>query len=289
MSFRTVVIKNRVKLEYSLNCMICRGEQDLRINLNEISMVIIQNISSSITSVLLSELVKRKIQVIFCDDKNNPQFELMPYYASSNSYTKITNQIKWEKEFKEELWKLIIQEKIRNQATVLYKNKKDNSEKLISYVENVEKDDKSNREGHAAKVYFNSLFGNDFNRRDDSIPINKYLNYGYSLILSAINREIVSFGYLTPLGIHHIGENNPFNLSCDFMEPLRPLIDDFVVQENLDEDNFKSRLISVLSKKVIIDEKENYLDNAIHLYIQSLLTCLNTSDTSKIKFIRYES
>lgn len=288
MSFRTVVIKNRVKMEYSLNNLICRGENEIQINLNEVSCIIVENMASVITTSLLVELVKRKIQVIFCDEKHQPQFELVPYISSVNPYVKIKTQMQWTKEIKDKLWQLITKEKITNQARVLKKNEYDTYLMLEEYAENVKENDETNREGHAAKVYFNSLFGMDFSRRDLSIETNQFLNYGYSLIMSAINREIVSFGYLMPIGIHHIGETNPYNLSCDFMEPLRPIVDNYVIVKQLTKENYKSELVKILSEKCIIDEKENYLDNAIHLYVQSLLTALNEGDISKVKFIYYE-
>lgn len=53
---------------------------------------------------------------------------------------------------------------------------------LHGYIEELEVGDVTNREGHAAKVYFNALFGKDFTRSRDCI-INAALNYGYSLIL----------------------------------------------------------------------------------------------------------
>ena len=49
---------------------------------------------------------------------------------------------------------------------------------LSSYVSEIEVGDTTNREAHAAKVYFNALFGRDFSRSDDHI-INAALNYGY--------------------------------------------------------------------------------------------------------------
>lgn len=212
-------------MEYSLNYLVCRGEKEIKINLNEISLLIIQNISSSLTVSLMSKLVEKKIGVIVCDEKNNPQFELMPYHSVYNSYAKIKKQISWDESTKAVLWTEIIKRKIYSQAQLLKSRDETAYTKLLKYMGEVELGDISNREGHAAKVYFNSLFGKDFSRGDDSIQINKYLNYGYSIILSAVNREIVSFGYLTQLGIHHIGETNPYNLSCDFMEPLRPFVD----------------------------------------------------------------
>ncbi len=288
MSFRTIIIKNRVKMEYSLNYLICRGEKEIKINLDEISLIIIQNISSAITISLMSKLVEKKIGVIICDEKNNPQFELVPYHSVHNSYSKIKKQISWNEDSKKYLWKEIIKQKIYNQANLLKYKEEDSCQKLLDYIKGVELGDVSNREGHAAKVYFNSLFGVSFSRRDDSNKKNKYLNYGYSILLSAINREIVSFGYLTQLGIHHIGETNPFNLSCDFMEPLRPLVDKIVVSKDIDDTNFKNKMIDLLTIKCLFNSRETFLDNAIHLYVQSILSYLNTGDIGKIKFIEYE-
>ena len=95
---------------------------------------------------------------------------------------------------------------------------------LNGYIKEIKFNDATNREGHAAKVYFNALFGMNFNRNADN-AINAALNYGYSIILSAVNREVVSNGYLTQLGLFHDNMFNQFNLSCDIMEPLRILID----------------------------------------------------------------
>ncbi|MBN4062663.1 hypothetical protein JYU21_00585 [Alkaliphilus sp. AH-315-G20] len=47
-----------------------------------------------------------------------------------------------------------------------------------------------------------ALFGLGFTRRNDD-NINKALNYGYSIVLACFNREIVSNGYFTQLGLFH--------------------------------------------------------------------------------------
>ena len=95
---------------------------------------------------------------------------------------------------------------------------------LISYLPQIEEYDVTNREGHAAKVYFNAVFGMDFSRSQENVT-NAALNYGYSLILSAFNREVAANGYLTQLGLFHDNMFNFYNLSCDLMEPFRVLVD----------------------------------------------------------------
>ena len=286
MSFRTLIIKNRCKLEYSLNYLVYRGEKELRINLNEITTIIIQCQQVAITSSLLSRLMEHKIRLIFCDENHNPQGELVPYYSCYNTYEKITEQIHIQQNSKDILWKRIIEQKIINQAKNMKYKDLDSGEKLFQYAKEVEEGDSTNREGHAAKVYFNALFGTQFNRGIEC-DTNMFLNYGYSILLSAINREIKNCGYLTELGIHHIGKNNPFNLSCDFIEPLRPLVDFYVISGKLNKENFKQELISLLSLRVRFSDKSMILENALHLYISSLMNFL-ISGEDQIYFIEYE-
>ncbi len=287
MSFRTVVIRNRCKLEYSMNYLVCRGESETRINVDEISILIIENVGVSITAALLSRLMEAKIKVIVCDPKANPQGELVPYHGSGDAYERLLSQMAWKQRVKDEAWANITRQKILGQARNLAFFKKDKAELLLSYAENVLPGDPTNREGHAAKVYFDSCFGPNFSR-DDECPTNAYLNYGYAIILSDINREISAFGYLTTLGIHHIGPDNPFNLSCDLMEPLRPYIDAKVLSGKLTEDNFKNSLAAVLSDKVTFSGSEMFLENAIHHYVESALGALRDNDPGKIRFIEYE-
>lgn len=129
----------------------------------------------------------------------------------------------------------------------------------------------------------NAFYGEGFTRNNNS-DINKYLNYGYTLVLSQFSKAIVAKGYLTQLGIHHIGETNYFNLACDFMEPVRPFIDKRV--KDLTNENFKEKLVEVLSETFVYDDQKQTLSNAISLYVSSLLNALALQDPSKINFIK---
>lgn len=256
--------------------------------LDEIKIIIINSTQVTLTSNLIAECIDKKIKIIFTDDRHNPVGEMIGYYNNYYSYRKIKEQMSFSEVYKNRLWQLIIIEKIQNQAkNLFYKNKIESYDMLLRYAMNVDNGDISNREGHSAKVYFNALFGNEFNRDLDGF-INRALNYGYSIVLSSINREIKSLGYLTELGVHHIGESNPFNLSCDFIEPLRPLIDSLVIKEIVNEADYKEKYINLLSMKVKYNGKEIILDNAIHLYVEDLLNYLKTGNEERIRFITYE-
>src|SRR5574344_820301 len=177
MSFRTIVIATRCKLEYSMNYLVCRCDDEKRINIDEISTIIVQNVGVSLTAALLSKLMEAKVKVIFCDPQSNPQGELVSYYDNDGNFEKIKGQLAWKEETKNKLWANIIQEKIRNQARNLSFLKNENATLLQGYAQEVRPGDVSNREGHAARVYFSSCFGSGFSR-DLAVPTNAFLNYG---------------------------------------------------------------------------------------------------------------
>ena len=223
MSWRIVVISKRAKLDLQLGQMVVRGEEVTKIVLSEISTILIESTAVSLTTSLIAELAKRKIKVIFCDEKRNPSCELVNYYGSHDTSNKIRKQIAWKQNTKEAVWTEIVTEKIRKQKELLELGKEE-SGLLGSYLREIAWNDGTNREGHAAKVYFNALFGLDFTRTEDNV-INAALNYGYSIILSAFTREVVMNGYITQLGIFHDNMFNQFNLASDLMEPFRVLVD----------------------------------------------------------------
>lgn len=289
MAFRVVCVKNHCKLEHSLNYLIYKGEEIKKILIDEIEMLIIESPQVCITSSLMSELVKKKVKIMFCDEKHRPLFETVGYQNNSLSFKRIKEQINWKDNVKGEVRRLIIKTKLYYSALLLKKmNKIDEFNQLISYMDMVETHDSSSREGHGAKIYFHALFGKDFSRKDVDIKENKYLNFGYSIIASLISREIKYFGYLTELGIHHIGETNPFNLTYDFIEPLRAYIDSHVVLNKVDDDNYKKVFIKMVESIVIYEGKKMFLDNAIHLYVQKLFHCLNNENFGDLRFIEYE-
>lgn len=287
MSWRTVVISNNAKLDYQIGYLVVRGSETTKIHLNEIGMLIIESTAVSMTSYLLNELVKNKIKVVFCDEKRNPSSELVPYYGSHDTSAKIRKQIEWTKDDKAHIWTEIVSEKIKQQALLLQKYGKQEANMLFQYMHEVEFGDVTNREGHAAKVYFNALFGKSFTRTEDN-PVNAALNYGYSIILSIFNREIVSLGYITQIGLFHDNMFNQFNLASDLMEPFRPLVDRLVSHMTLVEFEHtqKMELVNLMNQEVIINERCELISNAIKIYCKSVFDALEDADVSLIRFYR---
>lgn len=118
---------------------------------------------------------------------------------------------------------------------------------------------------------------------------NSALNYGYAIILSAVNREIVASGYNTQLGIFHDNMFNRFNLGSDLMEPLRPIIDRMVLKIDRFDTDSKRMLANVLNEEVMISGRKMHLVNAIGTYVRSVFLAIENHDGSLINFCDYES
>ena len=212
----------------------------------------------------------------------------MPCYGHGECSGKLQEQIQWDKEYCQFLWARIIAEKIYNQALFLSEKGKTKEAALLhSYIPDIQLGDISNREGHAAKVYFNAIFGNGF-KRGSGMAVDSALNYGYSLILSAFNREIVACGFSTQLGIAHHNTFNQFNLSCDLMEPFRVLVDRWVDSCQFCEFGSaeKHKVLEIFNQPFVIDNKNYRLDDCIMLYVRSIFKAIMTKDLSVIKFYK---
>lgn len=288
MSFRTVVITRHCKCNYKNGYLIIRDENVTMIHLSEIYCLILDTTAVSITSYLINELILQKIPVIICDETHNPNAEILPLYGSYNTTKRVLAQIAWTEKAKQTIWTYIIAEKIRQQALHLQDLKYPTAQKLYAYLEQLEYNDETNREGHAAKVYFNSLFGKDFGRNDEN-DINAALNYGYAILLSTFNKEITANGYLTQLGLCHKNEFNQYNLACDLMEPFRPLIDRYISKHMPFQFDREVRfdLINLLNSEVDYNGGHYYLSSVIQMYVKEILNKLSNNSDYDIQFCTY--
>ena len=284
MSWRTVIISKRCKLDFKMGYMVVRGDETHRVFLDEMAVLVIENTAVSLTGCLLEALTEKKIRVIFCDGKRSPYGELQPYYCSYDCSRKVKAQFSWDG-IKGIVWREIVSDKIKKQSEfLLEQNHTEESALLESYLTQIEEYDATNREGHAAKVYFNALFGKNFTRSSECVT-NAALNYGYSIILSAVNREVTLNGYLTQVGLFHDNMFNHYNLSCDLMEPFRVLVDRIVVRENFSELSSGEKYIlwNILNDTVLINRTRQTVLNAVKLYVRSVFEALNQRDVSLIK------
>lgn len=274
---------------YLDNLRIENEKGELLFPISDILILVIDNYKSKLTVQLINKLTEYNVCTILCGIDHLPKSYIMPmngHYAQSGN---IQKQIGWTKEQKNIIHQKIIQAKIFNQIDNLRKNNCDKKVifKLQQYLLEVDEGDTGNREGLSAKLYFRELFGDDFIRFDNDV-INAGLNYGYSIFRSLITSIVVAKGYLPNLGFFHVGKTNMFNLSDDIIEVFRPIVDDYVYNNLRDEIIFKEKhredLIQLVLYKTRIDDKNQTVYNAINIYIDNILYCIETNDYSNFVF-----
>ena len=277
MGWRSVIITQHAKLTYSMQMMIVQTRDGInQIPIEDINLLLVSTTQAVITSALISKLAQNQTKIIFVDEKDNPVVETAVYYPGARNIAKLKEQFNWDEHLKEVLWTKIVSQKIKNQIAVLenYHLAKDD---VQNELDQLEINDESNREAIAARKYFMLLFDKNFVRRDTS-AVNAALDYGYAILLSSFNREIVMNGYLTYFGIHHYSQENQFNLASDLMEPFRPFVDYWVkAHEKIKEltPDIKYGLVELLSLEIKFNGKSTLLTNAITVYTRECLKFLS--------------
>ena len=286
MGWRTVVVNTHSKLSYKNNHLIFKDASRTElIHLSEVDILLLETTDIILSTMLIKRLVDENILVIFCDDKRLPTACLMPYYGRHDSSLQLSRQITWSEEAKAQVWTTIIAQKILNQAFYLGScGFLEKSQSVIDLYHGLDLFDPSNREGHAARIYFNTLFGNDFSREQDN-DINAALDYGYTLILSMFAREIVLSGCMTQFGLKHANQFNQFNLASDIMEPFRPIIDR-IVYENRSSSfvKIKRELFTIFSDTFHYNGKVMYLTNIVSDYTKKVIQGLNQPEKGVPEF-----
>ncbi len=281
MGFRIIVIENETSISMKLdNLIIEKDDKKLWIPVDDISLIIIDNLKITLTSRMLSLLAVHNVGVIFCNHEHLP----IGFYCSYDNHSHISKTIHYQinagTEYYNQLWQLIVQAKIINQYKVLEilgKNA-DTVVQLKNFCKNVTEGDITNREAHAAKVYFNELMGCSFSRGNDELLLNSGLNYGYAIFRSYLAKLCVGYGLNSQLGIHHKNEYNRFNLADDLIEPFRPLVDYYAYLLLKNEEYFKiehrHKLVNLLNHKILYNKKKMFLCNAMEEYVSNIASCI---------------
>lgn len=284
MTWRNVMIDDGDHLRVYLdNIEIHKGENKYTLPLSDIGIIVLDGMATSITTRLLSVCSLYNVVLVTCDKKHLPVGMYLPFNQHSRVVKIINKQIRWNNSKKRRLWKQIIRYKINNQSEIMYYYTLNEEKYLLlqGYARDVKIGDETNREGHAAKVYFNTLFGNAFYRDADCIE-NAMMNYGYAIIRAYIARAILSYGYNPGLGIFHKNEYNAFCLADDILEVFRPVVDAYVISYLLNNEvieflsqEIRAYLIGILSKRVLFEGEYRKISTVINRFT---LQCFDILD-----------
>lgn len=247
------------------------------IPIEDIGFVVLEHQQTSITLPLLNALSDNNVAVIICGENRMPNAMLMNLDSNTTQGECFRTQIDASEPLKKGIWRQVIEAKIRNQAALLNKLGKD-GDKLKPYYSNVKSGDSDNREGIAAKIYWNELLGDGFMRHRDGAAPNNLLNYGYTLLRAAVARALMGSGLLPAFGIFHRNRYNAFPLADDIMEPYRPYVDEIVYHmyingmTDLNKDT-KSQLLHILFTDTIFSKVTRPLDIGLTMTTASLAKC----------------
>lgn len=271
---------------------ISEGKKVLKdIPLDSINSIMVTGHAVLYTNNLLQRLCEKNIPLVILGANYTPSGMLLSYIGQNKQMEIQHLQIENKKPLQKKIWQLIVKEKIKNQARVLNLfNKKNN---LMEISKNVLSADSNNREAYAARIYFKELFGEKFTRSNDSIIINSFLNYGYSIIRSALARYVVAAGLNPAYGVGHSNKLNPFCLVDDLIEPFRPVVDRCVYEifeqnKNVLELNreYKANLSGLLTKICFNGEGVSPFYMLLQQIVWDLVNIYKSKEV-KFKFVNY--
>lgn len=254
--------------------------------IEDIGFVVIENPMVNISIPLLNELADNNVAVIFCDKKQMPKTVLMTLDGNSTQQESYKFQLDATLPMKKNVWKQLVEGKIRNQALLLNRLGK-NGNALKPLYMNVKSGDADNREGTAARIYWGMIFDENFRREREGLPPNNLLNYGYTILRAAVARALIGSGLYPAFGVFHRNRYNAFPLADDVMEPYRPFVDEIVHHLYYDEavkeldSQSKNKLLRVLFSDVKIGKVMRPLENALTITTASLLK-LYKGETDKL-------
>ncbi|MGE3410467.1 MAG: CRISPR-associated endonuclease Cas1 [Pirellulales bacterium] len=274
----------------------------------DIGVVMVDHQGTTYTHAALARLAQQDATVVVCGRDHLPAGILLPLADHSQVVWRIRDQIDVAKPVRKQLWRQIVQAKIRAQACNLSPGPA--RTRLLNMVREVRSGDVENHEAQAARLYWQAwsdepafrraseirqeaMDENDddpdepkprrdtapaFRRDRDGAPPNNLLNYGYAVLRAAVARALVAAGLLPAIGLHHSNRSNAFCLADDLMEPLRPLVDHAVRQlvraGRLELDQpAKAELLKVLTVEVQCGELSGPLLVSLHRLTAGLVRC----------------
>ncbi len=295
MAWQNLLISRPARLSLKNRQLRCEQESgEVNLALEDIASVVLESPQITLTSALIAACADENIAIITCDETHTPNGLLTSFLPHSRQSGMLRAQVAWSKPFTKRLWQLVIKQKITNQATTLKLCSREHA-RLARLAAEVDSGDSKNCEAQAARLYFNVLFDginhDAFKRHGEDLP-NAALNYGYAILRAAIARELVQFGFIPALGIHHCSELNAFNLADDLIEPFRPFVDAYAHLNGIGQQvgsteeslqlHERASLVETLQLACVIAGERYTLLHAIHLVVKSLSTATEKSKPDKL-------
>lgn len=285
MSYRQLLILKKCYLSIENDNIKIKSDGNInRVPSEDVAIIVVDCNEITFSAPFFNQCSKEGIVVLICGNKHYPNAQVLPINTHYRLYDILLMQIKQTRRFKEDVTEQLLKGKLMNQQRVMSFIGADQEkiDMFDEYIKEIDGHDEINREGTAAKVFFNALYEQEYTRFE-SDPINAAQNYGYSILSSCISRSLSLLGFNLCIGVNHAGHTNPFNLTYDLIEPFRAIVDYYIYETKTtltDELNVqtKKELVNILNAKVKVNGLLVSVQYAIELLCKSYLRMLEQGD-----------
>lgn len=313
-SSRLILEQKNLELSYNNQCLhIHAKDSPLKsIPLNHIQQIICMH-GVDLTSQLLGQLSRRCIDFIVINQRYSEN-SIALYGSELIKTQRRCIQYQWQQSLSQRLpiAKAICQHKLRISQRVLNRTShKNNTEQPITFTSierglqslkrfNGDENQLRGVEGSAQRQlfsYWRSLLSSSLGfekrqRRPPPDPVNSLLSLTFTLVYQQAIRQCNLRGLDSQLGFYHRPLDGRHSLACDLMEPLRPLIEEWVVgifqQGLLDKRHFTHTTMGCLLGKKGKDiyyaelaQKERPWQRTLDAYSRWLMRIIDIERTSK--------
>lgn len=247
------------------------------------AVVVLHHHTISLSIGSLRELALAGACVMITDAQHMPCGLMLPTQANRAAASRLRRQIEHlDAPLSKTLWQEVVRARLRTEAANLRHFELRGALRLERMVEEIEPGDRTNREGQAARHYWQHFWEDaqpGFRREKQGAPdpVNARLNFGYAILRSLVAREVVAAGLAPELGIGHQSTENPFNLADDFIEPFRFTVER-IARADCTNGDFNSRarvaMSRVVESTVRLGEKDYRLLPAVRETISSYVRIL---------------
>jgi len=276
----------KLSLKYEQLVWSAESGETRSVPIQDVGFVILESDKIVVTSAALQFLSANNVAVVVCDKTHTPSAQLLPFAANATAAESIEAQLSTTDAVNGRLWRMVVRQKIRNQAALMERLGAKSAKRLLGLADEVKNGDPSNCEAQAARIYFQELGPDGFVRDRDGEWPNAPLNYGYAILRAATARALVGSGLACFRGIHHHNRYNAFALADDIMEPYRPFVDQYVLGGSPPFDTPTGTMTKEMRAKLL---QVLTCDVSIGGVRRPLMVALSSTTASLARYFRKES
>jgi CRISPR-associated protein Cas1 len=253
------------------------GREEIgRVPLSDVQSVLVHAGHATYSHGLLLRLSEHDIPLVVCDARHEPVAILMSLTGHHRHAGRSRAQAESALPLRKRIWRDLVRAKIREQARSLATFDSAGRDGLNNLIGLVRSGDPGNVEARAARYYWPRLFGASFRRERAEPGLNAHLNYGYTILRSALARAVTAAGLVPSLGVGHVNARNNFCLADDLLEPFRPLVDRLVHQKREEwagelTPDARAELAGMMARGVMTEDGETDLYRAMTIVVNSLV------------------